>query len=165
MAKKSIQTSKDKGSQTPSPKRTYYKQSDFPLTSLQQAQKIASAIVDNFAGDGGSPPDVALALGISPTSSAWPALTGAAIAYGLIDGGINANTMKLTNLGKRLVAPEAEGEDLTARREAILRPKVLRDFFERYRRAQFPNDVIASNGLKSMSLPADRVESGLEIIK
>jgi predicted nucleotide-binding protein len=165
MAKKSIQTSKDKGSQTPSPKRTYYKQSDFPLTSLQQAQKIASAIVDNFAGDGGSPPDVALALGISPTSSAWPALTGAAIAYGLIDGGINANTMKLTNLGKRLVAPEAEGEDLTARREAILRPKVLRDFFERYRRAKFPNDVIASNVLKSMSLPADRVESGLEIIK
>lgn len=165
MAKKSIQTSKDKGSQKAAPKRTYYKQSDFPLTSLQQAQKIASAIVDNFAGDGGSPPDVALALGISPTSSAWPALTGAAIAYGLIDGGINANTMKLTNLGKRLVAPEAEGEDLIARREAILRPKVLRDFFERYRRAKFPNDVIARNVLKSMSLPADRVESGLEIIK
>jgi predicted nucleotide-binding protein len=162
MAKKSA---KDRGGQKAAPKRTYYKQSDFPLTSLQQAQKIASAIVDNFAGDGGSPPDVALALGISPTSSAWPALTGAAIAYGLIDGGINANTMKLTNLGKRLVAPEAEGEDLTARREAILRPKVLRDFFERYRRAKFPNDLIASNVLKSMSLPADRLESGLEIIK
>jgi len=73
--------------------------------------------------------------------------------------------MKLTNLGKRLVAPEAEGEDLAARREAILRPKVLRDFFERYRRAKFPNDVIAGNVLKSMSLPADRVEAGLEIIK
>jgi predicted nucleotide-binding protein len=73
--------------------------------------------------------------------------------------------MKLTNLGKRLVAPEAEGEDLAARREAILKPKVLRDFFERYRRAKFPNDVIASNVLKSMSLPPDRVESGLEIIK
>jgi predicted nucleotide-binding protein len=165
MAKKSIQTSKDKRSQKTAPKRAYYKQSDFPLMSLQQAQKIASAIVDNFAGDGGSPPDVALALGISPTSSAWPALTGAAIAYGLINGGINANTMKLTNLGKRLVAPEVEGEDLIARREAILKPKVLRDFFERYRRAKFPNDVIAGNALKSMRLPADRVESGLEIIK
>jgi predicted nucleotide-binding protein len=165
MAKKSIQTSKDKRSQKTAPKRAYNKQSDFPLMSLQQAQKIASAIVDNFAGDGGSPPDVALALGISPTSSAWPALTGAAIAYGLINGGINANTMKLTNLGKRLVAPEVEGEDLIARREAILKPKVLRDFFERYRRAKFPNDVIAGNALKSMRLPADRVESGLEIIK
>ena len=164
MAKR-VTTSKDKGAKKAAPKRAYYKQSDFPLTSLQQAQKIASAIVDNFAGDGGSPPDVALALGISPTSSAWPALTGAAIAYGLVDGGINAHTMKLTSLGKRLVAPEAEGEDLAARREAILRPKVLRDFFEKYRRAKFPNDVIAGNVLKSMSLPADRVESGLEIIK
>ena len=73
--------------------------------------------------------------------------------------------MKLTNLGKRLVAPEAEGEDLAARREAIMKPKVLRDFFEKYRRAKFPNDLIASNVLKSMSLPADRVASGLEIIK
>jgi hypothetical protein len=94
-------------------KRTYYKQSDFPLTSLQQAQKIASAIVDNFAGVGGSPPDVALALSISPTSSAWPVLAGAAVAYGLIEGGVNANAMKLSLLGRKLVAPEAEGEDLT----------------------------------------------------
>src|ERR1700722_7814777 len=124
MAKKRSGGPKDTSKKSNSGKRTYYKQSDFPLTSLQQAQKIASAIVDNFAGDGGSPPDVALALGISPTSSGWPALTGAAIAYGLIDGGWNANIMKLTPLGRKLVAPEAEGEDILARREAILRPRL-----------------------------------------
>ena len=88
MAKKSGTASKGAATKKPAAgKRTYYKQSDFPLTSLQQAQKIASAIVDNFAGDGGSPPDVALALGISPTSSSWQGVAGAAIAYGLIDGG------------------------------------------------------------------------------
>lgn len=163
MAKKSEKKAANKKSNPA--KRGYYKQSDFPLTSLQQAQKIASAIVDNFAGDGGSPPDVALALSISPTSSAWPALTGAAIAYGLIEGGWNANTMKLTPLGRKLVAPEAEGEDLAARREAILKPKLLREFFEKYRRAKFPNDVIAGNVLRAMNLPAHRVEASLEIIK
>ena len=47
------------------------------------------------------PPDVALALGISPTSSSWQGLAGAAIAYGLIDGGVAANIMKLTPLGKK----------------------------------------------------------------
>ena len=161
MAKKSTAA----GKKSNPVKRPYYKQSDFPLASLQQAQKIASAIVDNFAGVGGSPPDVALALGISPTSSAWPALTGAAIAYGLIDGGWNANTMKLTALGRKLVAPEAEGEDVTARREAILKPKLLRDFYEKYRRAKFPNDIIAGNVLKTMGLPADRTAAALEIIK
>lgn len=146
-------------------KRVYFKQSDFPQATLQQAQRIASALVENFAGDSGSPPDVALALGISPTSSGWPTLAGASIAYGLSDGGVNASVMKLTSLGRRLVAPEAEGEDLTARREAILKPRILREFFEKYRRAKLPNEQIAVNVLKSLGLPGDRAANALEVIK
>lgn len=146
-------------------KRVYFKQADFPQSTLQQAQRIASALVDNFASDSGSPPDVALALGISPTSSSWPALTGASIAYGLTDGGINANVIKLTSLGRRLVAPEAEGEDIIARREAILKPRILREFFEKYRRAKLPNETIAGNVLKSLGLPGDRAEAAIEVIK
>ena len=146
-------------------KRVYFKQADFPQTTLQQAQKIASTLVDNFASDSGSPPDVALALGISPTSSVWPALTGASIAYGLTDGGVNANVIKLTSLGKRLVAPEAEGEDVLARREAILKPRILREFFEKYRRAKLPNETIAVNVLKSLGLPAERAGAAIDVIK
>ena len=59
-----------------SEKRSYFKQADFPQTTLQQAQKIASALVDNYAGKDASPPDVALAIGVSPTSSAWPQIAG-----------------------------------------------------------------------------------------
>jgi predicted nucleotide-binding protein len=146
-------------------KRTYFKQADFPQTDLQQAQKIASALVDNFAGKEGSPPDIALAIGISPTSSAWAPLAGSSVAYGLTEGGVNANLIKLTDLGRRLVAPEVEGEDLAARLEAILQPRILREFFERYRRAKFPNDTIATNVLKAFHIPADRVASALEIVK
>jgi hypothetical protein len=146
-------------------KRVYFKQADFPQATLQQALRIASAIVDNFASEGGSPPDIALALGISPTSSAWSVLTGASIAYGLTDGGINANTIKLMPLGKKLVAPEEEGQDIAARREAILKPRILKEFFERYRRAKLPSDTVAANVLKGLSLPPDRVQSALEIIK
>lgn len=73
LAKKAVPTPAAAG-------RNYFKQSEFPLVSLQQAQKIAATIVDNFAGAGGSPPDVALAIGMSPTSSAWPSLAGASIA-------------------------------------------------------------------------------------
>jgi hypothetical protein len=43
-------------------KRTYFKQADFPQTTLRQTQKIASAIVDNSAGREGSPPDIALGI-------------------------------------------------------------------------------------------------------
>ena len=146
-------------------KRVYFKQADFPQSTLQQAQRIASAIIDNFAGDSGSPPDVALSLGISPTSSGWQTLTGASIAYGLSDGGINANLIKLTSLGRRLVAPEAEDEDMVARREAIMKPRILREFFEKYRRAKFPNETIAVNVLKSLGLPGDRAAAAVEIVK
>lgn len=146
-------------------KRVYFRQADFPQASLQQAQRIASALVDDFAGDSGSPPDVALSLGISPTSSGWQTLSGASIAYGLTDGGINASVIKLTPLGKKLVAPEAGGEDIVARREAILKPRILREFFEKYRRAKLPGDLIAVNVLKSLGLPGDRTSSAIEIIK
>jgi len=145
--------------------RIYFKQSDFPLVSLQQAQKIASAIMDNFAGDGGSPPDIALALGISPTSSAWSPLAGASVAYGLTSGGVNAARMTITDLGKKLVAPQEEGADIGARREAIMKPRILREFLEKYRRAKLPNDVIAFNVLKGLGIPTERVQSSFEIIK
>ena len=146
-------------------KRAYFKQADFPQSNLQQAQKIAAAIVDNFAGKEGAPPDIALSIGISPTSSTWPPLTGSAIAYGLTEGGVNASSIKLTSLGRKLVAPENEGDDLAARREAIMKPRILREFFERYRRAKFPSDTIATNVLRSLGIPPERVPSALEILK
>lgn len=148
-----------------SEKRVYFKQTDFPQNTLQQAQQIASALVENFAGKEGSPPDIALSLGVSPTSSTWPPLAGSSIAYGLTEGGPNASTIKLTSLGRMLVAPEEEGEDISARRQAIMRPRILKEFFERYRRAKFPNDTIAGNVLKSLGIPADRISSAIEIVK
>ncbi len=147
------------------PKRTYFKQSDFPLTTLQQAQKIPSALIENFGGRDASPPDIALSIGVSPTSSAWPSLAGAAMAYGLTEGGPNASTIKLTALGRKLVAPEEEGADIAARREAMMNPRILREFFERYRRAKFPNDTIAGNVLRSLGLPDDRIKTAVEIVK
>jgi hypothetical protein len=134
---------KDEG-KAASAKRVYFKQADFPQSQLQQAQKIAAALVDNFGGNEASPPDIALAIGISPTSSGRQNLAGSSIAYGLTDGGINASRIKLTPLGRKLVAPENEGDDLSARREAILKPRILKEFFEKYRRAKFPNDMIGA---------------------
>lgn len=165
MARDNGRTNKRATAQKAEEKRVYFKQADFPQITLQQAQRVASALVDNFAGDSASPPDVALALGISPTSSGWQTIAGASIAYGLTDGGVNANVMKLTALGRKLVAPEAEGEDLVARREAIIKPRILREFFEKYRRAKLPNDTIAANVLKSLGLPAERTENAIEVIK
>jgi hypothetical protein len=74
----------------PPDKRAYFKQSDFPQSTLQKAQVIASALIDNFAGKQGAPADIALAIEVSPKSSAWRDLAGSAVAYGLTGGGVNA---------------------------------------------------------------------------
>ena len=146
------------------PKRVYFSQGEFPQESLQEAERVAAAIMDNYAGQGASPPDVALAVGVSPSSSTWRVLSGSAIAYGLTDGGPNADRISLTALGRQLVAPEEEGQDLAARREAILQPRIMREFFEKYRRAKFPSDTTGKNVLRSMGVPDDRLDQALKTL-
>ena len=60
-------------------KRVYFKQADFPQSTLQQAQRIASALIENFAGDSGSPPGRA-----GPALSLFRATTGMGI--GVVSG-------------------------------------------------------------------------------
>jgi predicted nucleotide-binding protein len=146
-------------------KRVFFKQSDFPLTTLQDAQRIATALIRDFGGTEGSPPDIALSAGISPTSSSWSTITGSSIAYGLTEGGVNAAVIKLTELGRKLVAPESEGEDIAARRDAILRPRICREFFEKYKRAKFPSDPIAENVLRALGVPPERLRTSVETIR
>jgi hypothetical protein len=139
-------------------------QADFPSMTLQDAQRVAVGLIEEFGGQPTSPPDVALAIGISPSSSAWRVLTGGSIAYGLTDAGYNATRIGLTELGRRLVSPDEEGGDITARREAILRPRVMREFFGRYRRARFPSDQAALSVLRELGLPSDRSGEAVRIL-
>jgi hypothetical protein len=109
---------------------------------------------------------VALALEVSPTSSSWRDLAAAASGYGLTKGGWRADRIALDVLRKRIIAPTVEGDDVKGRAEAALRPKVLRDLFTRYNKAEFPPDHIAKNVLQQeMRVPADRVDATLQIIK
>src|SRR5437870_266546 len=118
-------------------KRVYFQQSQLPKRKLRDAMLIPQGIVDHL-GKAGAPHQVAIALQISPTSSSWRDLTGAAIAYGLTEGGYNSNEIRLTDLGRRCVAPTTEGDEIPAKNEAALRPEVLRQFFEKYDKSKFP---------------------------
>jgi hypothetical protein len=80
------------------PAGTIVKQADFPAMSLDQALRIPTALLNDFAGQGAAPHEVALALGLTPTSSNWRMLCGAAIAYGLTEGSYGAEEIKLMML-------------------------------------------------------------------
>lgn len=153
------------GADTDSAKRSRISQSDFPNISLEEALRIAKGLWDNYAGKGAAPHNVAMALDLSPTSGGWRNLCGASIAYGLTEGGYNASEIILTELGKRIVAPTSEGDDLVALQEAALKPRLLGDFYRNYDRAKFPRDDIAGNVLVSKGLPKERVDGLVSLLK
>jgi predicted nucleotide-binding protein len=148
-----------------SSKRSYMSQNEFPRIPLAKALSVAKALWDNFAGKSAAPYDIALALEYSPTSGGWRSLCGSSIAYGLTSGGYNASEISLTELGKRIVAPTTDGDDLAAKVEAILHPRAMREFYEKYNKAKFPKENIAENVLVSLGIPKDRAQASVEIIR
>jgi predicted nucleotide-binding protein with TIR-like domain len=136
--------------------RSYLSQTDVPAFALAAALRVPESLDQNFARNPTKPLRVAQAMEMAPGSSRFRMLCGASIAYGLTAGGYNAEQISLTPLGRRIVAPTKEGDDLAARREAILRPRVPREFLTRYNEAKLPPQHIACNVLEELGVPQDK---------
>ncbi len=145
-------------------KRSYISQGEIPSMSLDRALRVATAIGENYGYKSSSPLQVAKALDISPTTGNFKTLAGASIAYGLTKGGYNADTISITPLGMRIVRPTVDGDDLTAKREALLKPRVVREFLQKYDGAPVPKDTIAQNVLMDMGVPKERSADALKLI-
>jgi len=126
---------------------------------------VPRALRNEYGGQPTSPMDLAIALNVAPGGSRLRALTGAALAYGFTEGGAQAERVSLTDLGRRAVAPLAEGDDLVAKREGFMRPRVVGDFLRRYDESPFPSAPIAKNVLEAMGVPRDSLDRVLELIR
>jgi hypothetical protein len=146
-------------------KRVYISQSKIPKLPLSEAIRLAQSLKDDFDGKPTPPYQLAMAVDISPTSSNWPDLCGASIAYGLTTGGYNAQTISLADPGRRIVAPTTEGDDVKAKVEASLIPEIPNKFFQQYNHSKFPQDKIARNVLAQMGVPPERLDNILGILK
>lgn len=150
--------------QADKPKQSRVSQTILPTVGFENALRVAQAIWDQLAGDGGAPIDVAAAMGVQPSGGSWRSICGAAIAYGLTEGGYNANEIKLLPLGRRCVAPEEEGDDQNARVEAFLKPTLIKAFFEKYDGKKFPTKPIGPNVITSLGYPKDRADGAYEML-
>jgi hypothetical protein len=146
-------------------KRTYLKQADVPGATLEEALRIPQAILDHYAGRATAPLFVAKALNVDPKGSQLKLLSGAAIAYGLIEGGSQAASISVTELSRRILRPKEEGSDLMARREAVLRPRVFGEFLRTYDNNPFPRQDIAINVLEELGVPRDKAAEVFERIE
>ncbi|MCP6718814.1 MAG: nucleotide-binding protein [Patescibacteria group bacterium] len=145
-------------------KRTYISQSDIPRYQLSQALRVANAIADNYGKKPTRPLRVAEAMEVLPASSNFRMLCGASIAYGLTEGGYNANLISLTPLAKRIVAPTVDGDDLSAKQEAILKPKIIREFLTKYDTSSLPAEKIGYNVLEEMGVPTVKTKETFDLI-
>jgi len=140
-------------------------QTEVPSVPLKQALRVPQAIADDLAKQPSPPLQVAKAMGIKPSTGDFRMLCGAAIAFGLTEGGYNAESIRLTDLGRAIVAPVEEGQDDAARREAVLRPRINREFLTRYNRNKWPRDDIARNVVETLGVPADQSERAIARIR
>jgi hypothetical protein len=95
-------------------KQSYVNQSDVPRLTLTEVLRVPQGLWDEFGGRPASPHQLAIAIDLSPTSSTWKTLSGASVAYGLTEGGSQAEKISLTPLGRKIVAPTEDGEDQIA---------------------------------------------------
>ncbi len=153
------------GSVVPKPKRLQIAQADLPTFGIAKCLIIPQALWDYHGGRNAVPLRLATSLNISPQSSNWRYLTGASIAYGLTDGGAYADEIKLTDLGRRVVAPTSVGDDQAALRECVLRPRIVGDFLRRLDQRKLPPEAIGQNILIELGVPKDRAAATFELIK
>lgn len=145
-------------------KRTYVSQTDVPRHSLDEALRVARALADEYGKTPTRPLDVAKAMNLTPTAGPFKTMTGASIAYGLTEGGSGADKITLTELGRRVVAPTEEGDDVRAKREAFLQPRVVREFLTKYDGSKLPSEAIAQNVLEAMGVAREHTHRTLKVI-
>jgi hypothetical protein len=103
------------------------------------------------------PPSAAIALLTTNGSTA-------AVAYDLTDGAAQAEVIGLTLLGRRIVAPTVDGDEVSGMREAALRPRIVREFLTKYDQSRVPSSPIALNVLEEMGVPGDAAQRALDMI-
>jgi predicted nucleotide-binding protein len=159
---KSPSTAESEPSTTPA--KAYLSQSDVPAHGLRDALRVAEALRDQYGKQPTKPISVAQALDLAPKGGHFKMLTGAAVAYGITDAGGQAEKIGLTQLGRRIVAPTVEGDDVAAMREALLTPRVVGEFLRKYDGSPLPAPGIGENVLEERGVPPKATARTFELI-
>lgn len=118
-------------------RKTRVMQTEVPRHSLHEALRVAQALNDQFAKMPTKPLNIAMALELAPYSSMFKMLLGASSAYGLTEGSHDSEVVTITELARRIVSPTTEGSEGVALREALLKPRVVKEFLSRYNNSRW----------------------------
>jgi hypothetical protein len=137
---------------------------DLPRRTLEAAIPIARLIRGTYAGKAASWPEIANVLKVNPKHSMNRYPVWAAAAYGLIKKD-DQNRYSLAETGRKMLAPNYEGEDREGILKAILTPSVLLKFYTDYNGSPLPSDELFPNVLENRyDVPRARADEAKQII-
>lgn len=144
--------------------RGYLSQEDVPAYSLKEALRVPQALVDHYGSGATAPIDVASALDLTPGSSIFRMLCGAALAYGLTDGSAQASAIAPTEIAKRILSPVSDIDVLAAKREAVMKPRVIKEFLTKYSGNAVPRPDIGQKVLQQLGVPEAKTNAVWDLL-
>lgn len=145
-----------------SPRKVKIASEDLPRRTLSESLPAAQAL-RNYAGNKASWEEIAEALGVGASNPNNKYPLWSAAAYGLVKQ--EGDQYSLAEVGRKIIAPEYEGEDQEGRLKAILTPRVMAQFYTDYNGNPLPPDNILFNVLENrLQIPRERVQEARDIL-
>lgn len=132
----------------------------FPPVPIEEARSLADTIARSNAGQPMRRLDIFHELRRSADSGPSRNLVTSSSGFGLTSGGYQAESLSLTDLGRRLAV---EGDE-SAIVDALLNVDVFRNFFETYANSQVPAAVAGRSFLADAGVPTDRTQACFDLI-
>lgn len=120
----------------------------YPQLPLEKALQVASAIKETNGGNPLEPKLVAEFCDVSPKSNEFVYLLSASSRFGLTEGTIRSQVVKLTEFGRSLAYSSSPSEELLLKKQAINSVEIFRKVFEHYRGVQLPEMKYLGNTLQ-----------------
>lgn len=138
------------------------KQRNFPSLTLEEALEVPRAIQDKASGMSVSRLALAELLDRSPNASQFRELLLASRAYGLTEGGVNADQFELTALGDQATGAD-EVDRQAALRKAVLNIEPYRTFLTSYDGKKVPSATPFKEFLTAnAAVPRERTDECME---
>lgn len=137
---------------------------DLPRKTLEEAIRVAEVIKDDYAGKLANWEDIAASMGFSATNPNNKYFLWAATAYGIVEK-TEDDQYRVTETGRKILAPTYENEDREGKILAIGKPSILARFYADYSASKLPANEIFRNVLEQKySIPNARVEETIQLI-
>lgn len=138
---------------------------DLPRKSLEDALKVAKVIKDEYAGKLATWEDIAKGMGFAASNPNNKYFLWAATAYGVVEKDQDDH-YRLTEIGRKILAPTYEGENREGIIKSIAKPAILGRFYTDYGGSLLPSGEIFRNVLEQKyGIPGNRIDETIQIIQ